>query len=300
MGINNNDNQDEFSQDSAKAHDYSRDPLSLDDKNSKDFLQEFVVEHQKRLSSFLRKKITIRLNGVTSFYPDKYQHDFDKEIVLSFQVTPGAQHGILFFDFLFLHTVITLLYGGVVDPNEPVMNRMGKFGIRIATKLAEICLGALQHSIQEHLKIDSTLTNLSPHLYSFCKQDKLLQFLNFSLTINYESINSTLNIVVPGNLFDTKLDEATHSPSVNHDLMTSELDLQKLFDSRLHDSVVDLCVALPDIKLRVQDALDLKSGDLIPMGDPESVLVYLGNKKLFKGLVGQANTKRVVKITTKL
>lgn len=280
-------------------NDESNDFLALNNKNAKEFLQEFVLECQRVLSSFLRKKISISLDSVTPFVPDQYQADGKKELVLSFQTQPRIHYGIIFFDFLFLHIVITVLFGGELDPNEPVMNRSGKLGMKIATKLAELCLQAMEKIIKDYLKIEMTLTNLNPQLYHFVNQDKLISFLCFNLGIHYESTTTQLNIVVPGHLFDAKIEELSVPVEINEEESPDD-SLERLFESQLQDSMVEISVSLPDIKLRVNDALDLKTGDIIPIGDPSSVMIYLGSKKIFKGQAGQIKQKRVVKITDKI
>ena len=61
-------------------------------------------------------------------------------------------------------------------------------------------------------------------------------------------------------------------------------------------SSVTLIATLDDIKLKIKQIMELKSGDLIPISDPTVVFLTHNNKKIFKGTAGQANTKRVVKI----
>jgi flagellar motor switch protein FliM len=275
----------------------------LDNNASKDFSQEFVIEFQSVLTSFLRKKVTVNLEGIIPFLVDKVFLSSESHVVLSFRLMPENQYGVVFFDFSLLSSVITLLYGGYIDDTESAFASLGKFGIRIAIKLCELALMSLQQSIKEHLNIEITFSEFSPQLYQFFNQDKMLQFVDFSLRLNYEAINPIMHIILPGHLFNKKVDVLnSHTEDKSRDTpdINPQFALDKLLKSELSDSVIDLLIGLPAIKLRADDVFKLQSGDIIPIGDPSKVLITFAKQKLFQGMAGQMNGARVVKITEKL
>ena len=66
------------------------------------------------------------------------------------------------------------------------------------------------------------------------------------------------------------------------------------------DSIVNISISLPDVSMKANDFLNLKEGDLIPIGDPTMVYVCLNNYKLFRAVAGQSNSNLVVKITEQI
>ena len=68
----------------------------------------------------------------------------------------------------------------------------------------------------------------------------------------------------------------------------------------LSDVSVELVAVLPEVKLNLSSVMNLKKGDLIPIGDPQQVELKVGDRRAYKAVVGQSNALRVVKITERL
>lgn len=262
-----------------------------------DFIHACLAEQQDTLSSFLRQKINCQLHTIEFSTPEQLHPISNQTIMHSVLITPDNQQGLVFFDFACLHLVMTLLYGGQPTPNEPIMTQLGKFGSRIALKLAELCITAFQRSLQTQLKIDREFSAISPYLYSFFNQATPHRLLLFSMSIRFETLSSTIHIVMPETLFHVPSD-GPQEP-LEPTAMTPETMLNKLQESELQTTLVEITASLPEIKLKISDVIDLKAGDLIPIQDPLSVYIALNEKKMFKASAGKVNTTRVVKIISK-
>lgn len=263
-------------------------------------------EGQLRLSSFLRKKVLIKFNSITSCLFDDIEHDHTRLLMLNFCISPYEKYGLIFFDFIFLHSVINLLYGGVVSNNEPIMRGLGKSGIKIAKKVSEIFLGVLQESMMEYLKTDLRFSEASSHLSAVFKQEKYEKCYNISLCAWFDSVVCNVNFVIPERIFSNSdaeevVDGNSSAPSANSkDVVAQSSIFDEKARNELIDSSVSVSVSLPQIALKLKDVVNLKAGDIIPISDPATVFVTLNNKKLYKASAGQSNLRRAVKITEKL
>ena len=108
--------------------------------------------------------------------------------MLGFKIDPKGQFGLIIFDVILVHAVINLLYGGKVDPDEPLMAGVGQAGIKIASKVAEICLLVFQDALNEQLNIDVNVSHLSTSLYSVFNQ-KLDKCCNFAFSLSLDAVS---------------------------------------------------------------------------------------------------------------
>lgn len=264
----------------------------------------FTAESQSKLSSFLRKKVFIRFNSVSSGLYDEIEHDYSRLLMLNYRISPYDKYGLISFDFIFLHSVINLLYGGTISNNEPVMRGLGKSGIKIAKKVTEIFLNVLQDAMTEFLKAQVKMTDISNQLGAVFKQEKYDKCYNVSFCAHFDSVTCNLNIILPEKIFEhSEIGDIANAgmAAINN---TEQLADAPIFDEKtryeLIDSHVTVSINLPNIPLKLRDVVNLKAGDIIPIGDPTTVFVKLNDKKLYKASAGQANQRRAVKITEKM
>ncbi|MGQ3892734.1 FliM/FliN family flagellar motor switch protein [Legionella sp. CNM-4043-24] len=266
-----------------------------------------TAEGQLKLSSFLRKKVVIKLNSISTCLFDEIQHDYKSKLMLNYRISPYEKYGLISYDFIFLHSVINLLYGGEITNNEPVMRGLGKSGIKIARKVSEILLTVLQDAMSEFLKIKVTVSESSSHLGTVFKQEKYDKCYNISLCAWFDSVVCNLDLILPERIFShSDAEEVPDSApaelrSLGHDDAPGQ---NSIFDEKARNELIDanvtVSVNLPGIALKLKDVVNLKAGDIIPIGDPTTVFVTLNDKKLYKASAGQSNLRRAVKITEKL
>jgi|GEM_PF-3421460 len=261
-------------------------------------------EGQARLSSFLRKKVFIKLNSIRTCLFDEIEHDHSRLLMLNYRISPYEKYGLITFDFIFLHSVINLLYGGVVSNNEPIMRGLGKSGIKIAKKVSELFLGVLQESMTEYLKTKVSISDPVSHLSAVFKQEKYDKCYSISLCAWFDSVVCNFNVLLPERIFSDSdgdiVNDSNEPAGAGNELALQNSIFDEKARNELIDSTVSVSVSLPGIALKLRDVVNLKSGDIIPIGDPVSVLVTLNNKPLYKASAGQSNLRRAVKITDKL
>lgn len=264
------------------------------------------TESQARLSSFLRKKVPIKFNSINTCLFDDIEHDYNRLLMLNFRILPFEKYGLITFDFIFLHSVINLLYGGTIGNNESIMRGLGKSGLKIAGKVSEIFLGVLAEAMSEYLKTPISMSEASNHLGAVFKQEKYDKCYNVSFCVYFDALSCNVNFLIPERLFrNSDVEEAEDASALPEPSLPEAAPVDApIFDDRarndLIDSNVTVSIALPPITLKLGDVVNLKSGDIIPIGDPTRVLVRLNDKTLYKGSAGQSNQRRAVKITEKL
>lgn len=266
----------------------------------------FCTESKMRLSAFLRKKIHIKFNSITSCHFDEIDHDYTKLLMLNFHIMPDDKYGLITFDFVFLHSVINLLYGGGVNDDNSIVRGMGKSGFTIASKITSIFLEVYQKALIDHLKNDIQLSNISAQLHSAFKQEDNKKSYNFSFDVIFDSLICNLNLVIPETLFTAANHKATESDddrSRNHSNDVFDND-EAIFDSKakkeLIDTAIHVAVNLEKVSMKLKDVVNLKPGDIIPVSSPDLVYISLNNKPIFKASAGQTNQRRAVKIIDKL
>lgn len=301
----NPDNTGEEQDNSAVFVEEKQSSTFIENPAVSNIIELFSKESQIRLSAFLRKKIIVKFDTIGSCLFQDIDHDYTKLLMLNFHILPHDKHGLITFDFVFLHTVINLLYGGVVNCNEPVMRGLGKSGFKIANKISEIFLSVLQEAMIEHLKIHLKISDVSTQLSSVFKQGNTEQCYNISLLVIIDSLVCNLNLVIPEHILSNRLLEVDAVSPVQPDIADQDSDSHlSIFDEKakkeLIDSNVIVSVNLAKITLKLKDVVNLKAGDVIPIGDPTLVYVSLNNKNLFKASAGQSNLRRAVKIVEKL
>lgn len=305
------DNQDEEGGDSTVfVEEHVRDSTYIENVAVSNIIELFSKESQLRLSAFLRKKIFVKFDTIGSCLFQDIDHDYTKLLMLNFHVFPHEKHGLITFDFVFLHSVINLLYGGVVNSNETIMRGLGKSGFKIAGKVSEIFLAVLQEAMIEHLKIHLKISDVSTQLSSVFKQGNSEKCYNISFLVIIDSLVCNLNLVIPENMFSNRVLEADSGLKSESEFSEETIDSHEMvspssiFDEKtkkeLIDSNVMVSVNLAKITLKLKDVVNLKAGDVIPIGDPTVVYVALNNKNLFKASAGQSNLRRAVKIVDKL
>lgn len=288
---------DEVTQESEKAN------VVIENDALSEIVQLFRVESQIRLSSFLRKKIKIDFNAINSCLFEEIEHDYTKLLLLNFEIAPRDARGLIALDFILLDAAINLLYGGTVTANK-MMRGLGKSGMKIASKIAEIILGVLQESVLQSLKINLKLSQISSQLTSVFQQEKGIQSYNISFRVTVDSNVCHINLIMPASVFENPEQEASSELAMQSLMKQESSNQRSIFDERgrheLIESSITVSVNLPPISLKLRDVVNLKAGDIIPINDPLLVYIVHNKKKIFRGSSGQSNQHKAVKIIDKM
>jgi flagellar motor switch protein FliM len=162
----------------------------------------------------------------------------------------------------------------------------------IAKKVIEFFIAGLQEAISEHEKTQINLLKITEHSGLILNQPLPDQFFDLTFDVEFDQVKTQLHVAIPDIIFENITVDSKTNPFENSDDIIVKDSLKK----EIIDSTVTLTAFLQDIKLKVSDIMELKSGDMISIHDPTVVYLAHNQKKIFKGSVGQSNSLRVVKI----
>lgn len=252
-------------------------------------------ECEKILASFLRKKVLVRtketnFGKLSEFLEDKAE----KHVFTVFHLTPNNYFSLCVITLPLLHHIINCLFGGFVNGQEPVIEAPGKAGVIISEKLSDLVMEGFMLGCKEYgtLTYDVIKTVTLPNLISKLSMED--DICSITYTVTFGESESDFFIMIPMEFFQkflpsSMLEDVEHNPEEGH-------SWRHLIQNQVVDSTVSLVAALPEIRIKAKDLVELKEGALIPIGDPTAVEVWLNNLRLFRATAGQANSNRIIKI----
>jgi flagellar motor switch protein FliM len=264
----------------------------LENKKIAGLIENITNLFQRSLSDFLGKKIDLHFNTMQISTVAELSLDKTPYVLSSIHFTPSDLSGLIYFDYAFIHNVIDILFGAGIYKSDTIISSLGKSGGIIAKKVTELFILNLQDAISEHEKIQINLLKTTEHSGMILNQPFPDQVFDLAFEVEFNGMKSQLHIAVPDVIFENiAVDNQTNLFENADDVIVND-SLKK----EIIDSTVTLTAFLQDIKLKVSDIMELKSGDMISIHDPTIVYLAHNQKKIFKGSIGQSNSLRVVKI----
>lgn len=271
---------------------YNTQITPLENKKISALIENFVVLFQRSFSGFLGKKIAFQFGDIKFCEADALNLKNSLFILSSIRIMPINQLGIIFFDYALIHTVIDILFGAGVFKTDNIISSLGKSGLPIAQKITELCAAAFQEAVSEYEKIQIDVTKTTEQQSSILNQPLSDQFFDLTFHVDFNGVNCQFHIAIPDTLFEN----LTIQEEMDTIESTERTTINDAIKKDIIDSSVTLTASLQEIKLKISEIMNLKSGDLIPIQDPTQVYLSHNQKKMFKGSAGQANALRVVKI----
>lgn len=254
-------------------------------------------EFEKNFSSFLRKKIIIKPKALNFALVSGFlSENNEKKVFSTFKIMPQEGYGLFMADASLVHYTLSLLYGGKINKDEPVVENSGKVGVIVSEKICQLFLTSFCQACLEYGKIQGEVIKTAPslNLISNLHMENENHACSVEFSVFIDEIETTVKFII---LEDFLAEFFPVKKEVKH----REKDFWRTaIKSQVVDSFVTINMTLPEITMNVNDFLDLKEGDLIPIGDPTVAYVCLNSIKLFKAAAAQANSKRVVKIISQI
>lgn len=251
------------------------------------------AECETLLTSFLRKKISVKLKGIRhGKFGEFIEGKTDKHVFTVFLVLPFNCYGLVVIDLPILSHVVSLIYGAQDIDKNFVMEHPGKIGTLVAKKISQLVMDSFVQACKEYgtISYETVKTVTLPNLISKLAVEDKVYTMDLSVTFN--DVETLVSIIVAED-FIFKFIPVNAIPEVPAAVNQS---WRTAIQKQVVDSYVTLAATLPEITMNMQELMALKSGDLIQIGDPTSVNICLNNTKLFYANAGQANSIRVVKI----
>lgn len=264
----------------------------LENKKIAGIIENISNLFQKSLSDFLAKKIELHFNTIQFSTVAELNLDKTPYVLSTIHFTPSDLSGLIYFDYAFIHNVIDILFGAGIYKGGTIISTLGKSGGMIAKKVIEFFIAGLQEAISEHEKTQINLLKITEHSGLILNQPLPDQFFDLTFDVEFDQVKTQLHVAIPDIIFENITVDSKTNPFENSDDIIVKDSLKK----EIIDSTVTLTAFLQDIKLKVSDIMELKSGDMISIHDPTVVYLAHNQKKIFKGSVGQSNSLRVVKI----
>jgi flagellar motor switch protein FliM len=255
------------------------------------------IEWQKSLSLLLRKKITLEIKKYRIENLASVATQITGQGVFSiYSINPGNQYGLVMLNLGFIHQATNILFGAQLDPEEPILEKAGHNGVIITEKIAKNCVPACAAAFAEYIKIDCEIikTSATPIFTPYLPMNTRMYVIDY--TVYFDGIETQLFIAIPEETLQAYLPNET----LDNQIKKEEPNWKNIVTHQLLDSTVWITANLPETQLTLKEFRQLKKDDVIPIEDPTNIFLMLENVKLFKAVSGQANDKRVAKITEKL
>ena len=251
-------------------------------------------ETEKLLSSLLRKKITIRPHeSKFGKLAECLDGKLEKHAYSVFHLSPNNAFGLTALTYPFLHQMTNILYGGVLNPNDPVRDSPGNIGVIIAEKISEVIMEGLSTACKEYGKLVYQIykTVTLPTLISKLSMDDEVYLMHYKIIMG--DVETELNIIIPVVYLLKFLPPDTDEDG---NYVRKDAVWRSAIQNQVIDSRVMVVAALPEVTMKMSELLALKSGDIIPIGDPTIVDVCLNDTRVFRATAAQANETRIIKI----
>lgn len=270
----------------------------LENKNVILIIDNFLVTFGSQLSAFIGKKIDIEFNALERMEAKSCLEQNKANTILSnFTIANQDKYGVIVFDTVLLYVVINYLFGCDHSAGEEQLLKFGNCSLKIARKIAEFSLSSLQNSMAKFINFNAILLKSSDNSKETSPQNLQDNVYHMVFKIIGKEFTHSLSFILPENIIEQIIFQ--NQPVITQDTSVDKEKSGEQQKNEVIDSSVTLVAVLPNIKLKFADIINLKAGDLIPIGDPEQVELKVGEKKAYNAVAGQASSFRVVKIVDK-
>lgn len=271
---------------------FSTEHSPLENKSIVNLIERFSYLFADRLSLFLNKKMDVEFDSMQSIQTEEKIHQDTHSVVSSFSINKQSDYGLIFLDASLLDLSINFLFGHVdMDEHKPAF-AFGKFSLKIAQEISTRSVEILQEIMPDYIAFNPTLLKTTDQLKNVNHHSMSENAYEFVFKIKEKKSCHFFMFMLPEKI----VEEIIFQNKKNEVSMETPPALNEQLKNDVIDTTVDIVAVLPDIKLKFSDVMNLKSGDLIPIYDPKEIELRVGNKKLFKGTAGQANSFKVVKM----
>ncbi len=251
-------------------------------------------ECEKVFSSFIRKKVNVKPKGAQlGKLSYCLEGKIEKHVFGVFHLTTTNDFCLVVIALPLLHQMINALYGGVMNSKEPIIEYPGNIGLIVAEKICELALEGFCIACKEYgtVNFERTKTVTLPNLISKLSMEDDIYALTYTTTMG--EVESDLAFMLPVQFLHKFL---PINNIQDEERLKQNHAWRDVIKNQVIDSDITVVASLPELILKTKDIVAMKSGDLIPIGDPTVVDVYLNDVKLFCANAAQANSNRIIKI----
>lgn len=264
------------------------------DANINNIIDSIRYELEKILAAYFHKKLVIKTAQINyTQFASAFSGD-EASVYAVFRIAPSNGDNAFIFHLSFLNQAMNLLFGGQVSASESY-DKAGRLGVIVAQGLGKVCLEALTLGCKEYgtLTCDILKTTDLPTLIPNLNSDANVYQISFQIL--FDEVDTSLDLLLSAQGLASLLPE-----NMTKSTQQNQAVWKNIIKNQVIDSHVAMSAQLAEMSMNIQEFMSLKNGDVIPVGDPTQIFLCLNNMKLFKGIAGQVNGKRVAKITSKM
>lgn len=259
-------------------------------------IELFIIEFSSQLSKFIRRKVNLKLADFKFCQFGDYCARVDNSNLFNlFTLKTFNQHVFINFPYEFLDSTITSLFGGTLNQEELVFKGIGRVGHRIIQRILNLVTTSLQTIWNDVVRFDFEFIKTYANSLLITKVHPNEAFALIRYHLEYGDVKSYVDILLAQNILDKLKSSLRIGGNKTVDRM-EEQGWQQDLRQEILGVMITLAASLPQVDLTLNEVLNLKEGDIIPILDPQKVFICSDSKKLFLGIAGVSDQKCVVKI----
>ncbi len=192
-----------------------------------------------------------------------------------------------------IYTIISIIFGGPPQPYKVEGRSFTKVEIKVIKNVLDILVRHLDASWQElTARGGVSLLGLEENPRRLITVSGNEIIIVATMEVDIEGVKSNIHLAIPMKTIDP----------IKDILRTSESEesgsARRLIMENLLMTPVELEASFPKMSMSVQDVLELKEGDFLPIDkrSPESVVVSALGVPVFEGVLGESAGRKAVKI----
>ena len=212
--------------------------------------------------------------------------------VLNVEALGGRMYMVL--DTRLIYTIISIIFGGPAQPYKVEGKNFTKFELKIIRNLIDIFTRHLNTAWVELVgegEIEFAGFEDNPRRLITVSRNEIV--IVITLNVEIETFKGGVYLAIPMKTIEPIKDLLRTADSESGSF--KDIILESLMGAQ-----VLLEATLPPLDLSVGEVLELKEGDFVPLDRRagESVVIKVSGVPMFKGILGESNGKKAVKITS--
>jgi flagellar motor switch protein FliM len=297
--IDNNEDEEDYSEKRLKLYDFSRPERVSKDQTRilENMYDNYARQYTNTLTNYLRTLVDVRLASIEQFtYKEYIMYLSNMSCIHLFRMEPIETTAIFEINPALVFLIIDRLFGGF---GKPVSNNNELTPIvqNVIRKIVSRGLDDLA-TVWEHLgdfspKITNFETN--PMFIQIAPPNETVILITFEVTIAKST--ATMSICFPHKIIEKLFSSMTSESWINARVQTT-VETRKVMEEEIQELKVPLSVLVGQTRLTVRDLLQLEKGDILCLDKhkDEDLIVQIGGKSKMSGKSGIVGRKKAVKI----
>jgi flagellar motor switch protein FliM len=273
---------------------------------SKDLMQSLHFLHDRyarnfslTLSAYLREMAEVNLISIDQLpYSDFLMSLPDTTSINVIELQPNGGKMILEVNLSLVFPIIEKLMGGIGSAMEKI-REITEIEQKLIEEFISLAIGDLQEAwctVVPDTEFNIESRETSPRLVQIVAPNEIVAALVFEIRMG--SVSGMANFCIPAHLLEPLRHqfEVEKSSYTREDGKTEEMERKILSVVMATETKIE--AFLGKVKVNIQDILQLKEGDIIPVDVKvdDLISIKVGGKEKYKGLYGVMEGKKAVRV----